>query len=85
VEAGTPGEMGSAARTFETLPVAYHGRDLTLYRIGGKAAGAPADRRLLAVIAHLVWLVMLIGGAIGMMVGHWRQRVSPSAPSYAGD
>jgi len=29
------------------------------------AAGVPADRRLLAVIAHLVWLATLIGALIG--------------------
>jgi hypothetical protein len=67
VEAGTSGEIGSAARSFQSLPVAYRGHDLTLYRVGGTAAGVPADRRLLAVIAHLVWLAMLIGGAIGMI------------------
>jgi hypothetical protein len=68
VEAGTPGDMGLAARTFERLPVTYRGRDLMLYRVGGAAAGVPADRRLVAVIAHLVWLVMLIGGAIGTAI-----------------
>jgi hypothetical protein len=72
VERGTPGDMGSAARTFEQLSVAYRGRDLMLYRVGGATAGVPADRRLLAVAAHLVWLAMLIGGAIGMTVAGWR-------------
>jgi hypothetical protein len=74
VEVGTPGDIGLAARTFEKLPVTYRGRDLTLYRVGGAATGAPADRRLVAVIAHLVWLAMLIGGAIGLAVTGWRQH-----------
>jgi hypothetical protein len=74
VEAGTPGDMGLAAKTFERLPVPYRGHDLTLYRVGGAAAGVSGDRRLLAVIAHLAWLEMLIGGAIGMMVANWRLR-----------
>jgi hypothetical protein len=69
VEEGTPGNMGSAAKTLERLPVTYRGRDLTLYRVGGTATGVPADRRLLAVIAHLAWLEMLIGGAIGLITG----------------
>jgi hypothetical protein len=73
VEAGTPGDMGLAAKTFERLPVTYRGHDLTLYRVGGAAVGAP-DRRLFAVIAHLVWLEMLIGGAVGMTVANWRLR-----------
>jgi hypothetical protein len=68
VETGSPGDMGSAARTLERLPVAYRGRDLTLYRVGGAAAGVPADRRLLVVMAHLAWLAMLIGGAVGMTI-----------------
>jgi hypothetical protein len=75
VEEGTPGDMGSAAKTLERLPVTYRGPDLTLYRVGGAAAGVPADRRLLVVIAHLAWLEMLIGGAIGMAVAGWRQHV----------
>jgi hypothetical protein len=74
VEAGTPGDRGWAARTFARLPVAYHGHDLALYRVGGAAAGVPADRRLLAVISHLVWLAMLIGGAVGATVTAWCRR-----------
>jgi hypothetical protein len=74
IEAGTPGEMGLAAKAFERLPVTYRGHDLTLYRVGGAAVGVPADRRLLAVIAHLVWLEMLIAGAVGMTVANWRPR-----------
>ena len=68
VEVGTPGDMGSSAKTFERLPVTYRGRDLMLYRVGGAATRAPADRRRLAVIAHLVWLTMLIVGAVGSAV-----------------
>lgn len=68
VETGTPGEMGAAARTLQTLPVAYRDADLTLYRPGGRTAPVSADRRLAAVIAHLTWLVMLAVGALGMAV-----------------
>ena len=75
VEEGTPGDMGLAARTLERLPVAHRGRDLMLYRVGGDAAGVPADRRRLAVIAHLAWLAMLIGGAIGMTIASRRRSV----------
>jgi hypothetical protein len=73
VEWGTPGDMGLAARTLERLPVAYRGRDLTLYRVGGDTAGVSAGRRLTAVIAHLAWLELLIGGAVGMAVAFQRQ------------
>jgi hypothetical protein len=85
VEVGTPGDVGLAARTLERLPVTYHGRDLTLYRVGGAAAGVPADRRQLAVIAHVAWLAMLIGGAAGLAVARLRGRIGPPAPSNADD
>jgi hypothetical protein len=75
VELGTPGDMGSAAETFSRLPVTYRGRDLMLYRVGGTAVTPSADRRLLAVIAHLAWLQMLIGGAIGMAIGVYRRNI----------
>ena len=83
IEAGTPGDMGSSARTFERLPVTFRGRDLMLYRVGGETAGAPANRRLLAVIAHLAWLAMLIGGAIGMTISR-RTDSDHSADTVTG-
>jgi hypothetical protein len=75
VEAGTSGDMGSAARTFERLPAVYRGDNLVLYRIGGHTASAPPYRRSAVMIAHLVWLAMLTGGAIGAAVAGWRQHV----------
>jgi hypothetical protein len=74
VESGTPGEMGLAARTLDRLPVTYRGRDLALYRVGGMTAGASAGQRRTAVIAHLAWLAMLVGGAVAMAVTYWRRR-----------
>jgi hypothetical protein len=68
VELGTTGDMGLAAKTFERLPVAYRGPDLVLYRVGGDTAGASARRREAVVIAHLAWLAMLVGAALGMAV-----------------
>jgi hypothetical protein len=75
VESGTPGDIGSAAETFGRLPVAYRGRDLMLYRVGGTTVSASADRRLLVVIAHLAWLQMLIAAGIGMAVGFYRRNI----------
>ena len=80
LEQDTSGDMGFAARTLERLPVSYRGRDLVLYRVGGAAAGVPADRRLLVVIAHLVWLAMLIAGAVGTTVAGWHQRLATHDP-----
>jgi hypothetical protein len=76
VEAGTPGDIGLAAKAFQRLPVVYRGHDLTLYRVGGSAVGAPANRRILSVIAHLVWLEMLVVGAVGMAIARWRQHIT---------
>jgi hypothetical protein len=83
IEAGTSGDMGSSAKTFERLPVTYRGRDLMLYRVGGETAGVPASRRRLAVIAHLAWLAMLIGGAIGMTISR-RTDSDHSADTVTG-
>ena len=80
VEMGTPGDMGSAAETFGRLPVAYRGRDLVLYRVGGATAGASAGRRATVVVAHLAWLAMLIAGAVGATVTSRRRQ----ARSVAG-
>lgn len=66
VERGTPGEIGSAARTFKRLPAVYRGPDLELYRVGGESFRAPAGRRLAVLVAHFVWLAMLAVGAVGM-------------------
>jgi hypothetical protein len=75
VEARTPGDMGLAAKTFDQLPAVYQGGDLRLYRIGGHAPGAPPNQRLAVIIAHLMWLTMLAGGAIGATVAAWRRTV----------
>jgi hypothetical protein len=74
IEKRTPGDMGAAARTFERLPVTYRGRDLALYQVGSTAIVVSAQRRLVAVVAHVVWMAMLITGAVGMTVTRWRRR-----------
>ena len=68
VQSGTPGESGSAAETLATLPVKHRDDDLALYRVGGDAPGASAARRVVMVIAHGVWLAVLIVGAVGALV-----------------
>lgn len=75
VESGTPGDIGSAAKTLTPLPAVYRDGGLTLYRIGGHTNGAPADRRLAVLVAHLVWLALLTGGALGTSVSAWRHHV----------
>ncbi len=84
VEEGTPGDMSTATETLERLPVAYRGRDLMLYRVGGDTAGAPAGRRAAVLIAHLLWLAMLIGGAVGTAVTR-RRSSDHSGDAVTGD
>lgn len=73
IERGTPGQIGFAAQTLGQLPAVYRGPDLTVYRVGGGSPGASAGRRAAALIAHLLWLTMLLGGAAGMAIGGLRR------------
>ena len=68
VESGTSGEMGSSANTLASLPVVYRDKDITLYRVGGDAPGASSGHRAVMVGAHLVWLAVLVVGAVGTAV-----------------
>ncbi|WP_448445230.1 hypothetical protein [Mycolicibacterium sp. XJ775] len=54
------------------LPVAYRDGDIALYRIGGDHPASP--HRGVLTAAHLVWLLALVGGAVGMAVSSWRAR-----------
>lgn len=74
VESGTAGDMGAAARTLDLLPPVYRDADLALYRIGGHDVGPPANRRLAVLVAHLMWLGLLVGGAVGVAVSGRRHR-----------
>ncbi|HEY1842858.1 MAG TPA: hypothetical protein VGG53_22050 [Mycobacterium sp.] len=76
VESGTPGDIGLAAETFDRLPIAYRGRELLLYRVGGRTAGASNSRRAAVIVAHLAWLAMLIGAAVGGVLSGRRRRRS---------
>lgn len=64
VQRGTPGAMGSAARSVGQLPVVYQDRDIALYRVGGATAPAARGGRTIVIAAHLVWAVLLIGAGM---------------------
>jgi hypothetical protein len=49
------------------LPVAYSDEDLTLYRIGGDHPAASG--RGIMLVAHWVWLGVLVGGLMGLALG----------------
>src|SRR5262249_4825901 len=79
VEHRTDGEIGSAASTLANLEVVYNDENMTLYRVGGDAAGASAEHRTIMLGAHAVWLLVLAAGALGSVVtalGGLRRRRS---------
>ncbi|OBB27313.1 hypothetical protein A5792_25010 [Mycolicibacterium peregrinum] len=57
------------------LPVVYRDGDIALYRIGGDHPASP--HRGVLIAAHLVWLLALVGGAVGMAVSFWRASRQP--------
>lgn len=54
------------------LPVAYRDGDIAVYRMGGDHPASP--HRNLLIAAHLVWLLAVVGAAIGTAVSSWRGR-----------
>jgi hypothetical protein len=54
------------------LPVAFADDDITLYRVGGDRPAA--SHRGVMIAAHLVWLAVLIAGAIGMIAAAVTRR-----------
>lgn len=80
VESDSPGDMGSAARTVGALAPVYRDDGIALYQVGGRSAGAPADRRAATLIAHLAWLALLVAGGVGAGIGAWRRRVRSAPP-----
>ena len=60
------------------MPVVYHDADMTLYQVGGDSAGASPRERALMVLAHLVWVAVLVVGAGGTTVATVRRaRLRP--------
>ena len=82
VESGSPGEIGSAAKTLASLPVVYHDEDITLYRVGGDDPGASRTHRTVMIGAHLVWLSVLAAGAAGTTFASVRRRIRRNAESH---
>lgn len=80
VESDSAGDMGAAARTLGALPAVYRDEAIALYRVGGRSAGVPADRRAATVIAHLAWLALLVVGGAGAGIGAWRRRARSAPP-----
>ncbi len=76
VQHGTPGDMGKADRLLRQLSPSYSDADIGLYRIGGASSVAPQNKRTLVIAAHLVWFILVIGGATLMGVSELSRRQS---------
>jgi len=72
VEHGTPGELGESQRTLDALDLVHDDRDLSLYRVPGVSA-QPGDRGA-AVAAHVLWALLLGGGAAGALAIRMRRQ-----------
>ncbi len=59
------------------LPVTFRSDDLTVYRVGG--IGRPSPNRGVALAAHGVWLVQLVGGLAAMILSRRRTRTAEKA------
>lgn len=73
VESDSAGDMGSAARTLDRLTPTYRDTELALYRVGGQADGVAVAGLRATMLAHWVWLCLLLAGAAGM-AGCWVRR-----------
>nr|WP_239476776.1 hypothetical protein [Nocardia arizonensis] len=77
VERSTPGPLGDSARTLATLETVYEDADFGLYRVPGVAdTETPAAQRITAILAHLLWAALLIGGALAAALFPAREGVS---------
>jgi len=65
VEVDAGGDNGSAAATLDRLPLVYADEDLRLYRVDGAAQLPGAAHREALIAAHLIWLAVLLAGAVG--------------------
>jgi hypothetical protein len=75
VEADTPGDMGSSARTLDRLSPVYRDQHVALYRLGGH--GAPARDQAMVLAAHWMWLALLVGCWAGAVVSRCRRATRP--------
>lgn len=73
VESDSAGDMGAAARTLDRLTPTYRDGELALYRVGGQAGGVTAARLRATMVAHWVWVCLLLVGGAGM-AGCWVRR-----------
>lgn len=76
LEHGTPGPLGESKTTLAQLDPVFSDADLTLYRVPGTIRhrdGSSTDRTL-AVAAHALWAILLVGGPLGATITRRARR-----------
>ncbi|NLU83699.1 hypothetical protein [Rhodococcus sp. HNM0569] len=70
VEHGTPGPLGESSRTLAGLEQRFADDDLTLYRVPGDVPETGATRSARAAVGsgHVLWALVLVGGAAGSVL-----------------
>ena len=74
VEGGSAGAMGNAQAALERLAVTYRDADLALYRVGGSSPVAAQGKRTAMVVAHAVWVALLVASGAALAAGVRRRR-----------
>lgn len=66
LERGTPGPLGESKTTLAQLEPIFSDADLTLYRVPGTIQQHDASlvTRAFAIAAHVLWVVLLVGGLL---------------------
>lgn len=83
VEHTSPGPLGAAERTLRQLTTVYSDHDLSLYRVPAPrdvSAKSPGLYRTIAIIAHLVWVLLLVGGVAAAVYGPIRRPERAARP-----
>ncbi|MFD6895946.1 hypothetical protein ACFWB0_15530 [Rhodococcus sp. NPDC060086] len=75
VEHGTPGDDGLSEETLDMLTQVYGDNDLTLYQVDGAWVRETPDRTV-AILAHVLLVLVVAAGAIGMLGTRLHARIS---------
>jgi hypothetical protein len=64
----------TGTQTLSQLPVDYADGDLTLYRVGGISPVVPQWKRVVVIVAHLIWAGMILMGGVALGFSARRRR-----------
>jgi hypothetical protein len=73
IQPGSAGLTARASQTLAQLPVAYRDADFAVYRVGNSEHAEATGKRVVVIIAHLLWLGTLLVSAV-LSVGGVRSK-----------